>query len=242
MLPTVFGGPLARDLIDQFSDLVLGADDPTQLGLRTLEVVAAMNGGRSGAIFKRTRDRLTLFVSRSIDQAVLDAVETIWRRYREGLERGETFYSANLRTDKRLATPADQAAPAGIAVVPVFDEGSLVALLYVDSKQPDFCAQDDLGRLQKFGRIVAKAVGLASVQSEGADGPSRAAEEGPALARGSREELLHSLSRNDWNISRASRALGITRRTIYLRLARFKIRREKIRVGRRSLRPGTSPA
>lgn len=237
---------MARDLIDQFAELVLGADDPRQLGQRTLEVVVGMNGGRAGAIFKRNRDRLTLFVSHSIDQAVLDAVETIWRRYREGLERGEVFYAPDLRADKRLASPeGEERGSAGVAVVPVFDGDALVALLYVDSKAPRFCRPEDLARLQKFGRIVAKAVGFADTVALGPAGGSAldAATEGPLPAR-SREELLYHLSRNEWNIARVSRILGVTRRTIYLRLARFKIRREKVVRGERAarLRPGAAPA
>ncbi len=236
---------MARDLIDQFSDLVLRANDPRQLGLHTLEVVAAMNGARSGAIFKRNRDRLTLFVSRSIDQSVLDAVETIWRRYREGLERGEVFYSTDLRADKRIPSPTGGEQVAGVAVVPVFDGDGLVALLYVDSATPNFCGPEELARLQKFGRIVAKAVGFASAADlDAAGGPLESpAAEAPALARGSREELLYHLSRHEWNIARVSRILGVTRRTIYLRLARYKIRREKVVRGERArLRPGPAPA
>ena len=37
------------DLIDQFADLVVGADDPRRLAERTLEVVMSLNNGRSGA-------------------------------------------------------------------------------------------------------------------------------------------------------------------------------------------------
>lgn len=245
-LQPLSGGPVARDLIDQFADLVLGADDPRQLGLRTLEVVVAMNGGRSAAIFKRNRDRLTLFVSHSIDQAVLDAVETIWRRYRDGLERGEVFYSPDFRADKRFAGSAgEEQRSAGVAVVPVFDGDAVVALLYVDSKSPRFCGPEEIERLQKFGRIVAKAVGYADGVEPALTGA--AAEDAvpePALVRGSREELLYHLSRHEWNIARVSRILGVTRRTIYLRLARFKVRREKVLRGERAarLRPGTAPA
>jgi hypothetical protein len=231
---------MTRDLIDQFSDLVLGADDRRQLGLRTLEVVAAMNAGRTGAIFKRDRDRLTLFVSRFIDQAVLDAVETIWRRHREGLEKGEIFYSPDLSADKRVPGVESGGEVGSLAVVPVFDDEDLVALLYLDSKTANFCGPDELSRLRKFGRIVARAVDGAEHQVPGA---ADAAARGPAPARGSREELLHHLSRHEWNIARVSRILGVTRRTIYMRLERFKIRREKVARGERArLRSGSAPA
>ena len=44
-----------------------------------------------------------------------------------------------------------------------------------------------------------------------------------------REKLLLLLNRNEWNIARVSRLMGVTRRTIYLRLQRYGIPREKIR-------------
>src|SRR4029079_17712408 len=80
------------DLIDQFADLVVGADDPRHLAERTLEVVMSLTNGRSGAVFSRELDKLTLFVSRVIDQHVLYAIHTVWGRFRQALERGETFY------------------------------------------------------------------------------------------------------------------------------------------------------
>ena len=47
------------DLIDQFADLVVGADDPRRLAERTLEVVMSLNNGRSGAVFSCEDDRVT---------------------------------------------------------------------------------------------------------------------------------------------------------------------------------------
>jgi len=75
------------DLIDQFAELVVGADDPRRLAERTLEVVMSLTNGRSGAVFTRDDDRITLFASRGIDQHVLDAIQTVWDRHR-GLREG----------------------------------------------------------------------------------------------------------------------------------------------------------
>jgi transcriptional regulator of acetoin/glycerol metabolism len=44
-----------------------------------------------------------------------------------------------------------------------------------------------------------------------------------------REKLLLLLNRNEWNIARVARLMGVTRRTIYLRLERYKIPRERVR-------------
>src|SRR3990172_1898861 len=39
------------DLIDQFTELVVGADDPRRLAERTLEVVMSLLTGRAAAVF-----------------------------------------------------------------------------------------------------------------------------------------------------------------------------------------------
>jgi hypothetical protein len=80
------------DLIDQFTELVVGADDPRRLAERTLEVVMSLLNGRAGAVFTCAEDDITLFASRGIDQAVLDIVPVAWDAQREALRRGETFY------------------------------------------------------------------------------------------------------------------------------------------------------
>jgi DNA-binding NtrC family response regulator len=40
--------------------------------------------------------------------------------------------------------------------------------------------------------------------------------------------MLVLLNRHQWNISRVARALGTTRRTVYLRMQRYSIPRQKI--------------
>lgn len=42
-----------------------------------------------------------------------------------------------------------------------------------------------------------------------------------------RRHMLLVLEESEWNISRASRALGVTRRTVYERLRRWKVRRPR---------------
>jgi GAF domain-containing protein len=220
------------DLIDQFADLVIGGDDPRHLAERTLEVVMSLTNGRSGAVFTREADKLTLFASRGIDQHVLDAAQIVWSRFRPGLESGETFYVSERSSDPRLPRPEDREGPASFAVVPVFDAERLVALLYVDSRDPHFCTDHDLERMAKFSRIVAKAVtdtsGERSPAGERADGWEAYLERTPVEDL-EREKLLLLLNRNEWNIARVSRLMGVTRRTIYLRLQRYNIPRERVR-------------
>ena len=219
-------------LIDQFADLVVGADDPWRLAVRTLEMVMSLTNGRSGAVFTREGDRVTLFASRGIDQHVLDAVETAWNRHRDEFLKGETLYVPDRDHDTRLGRAPERGGPASLAVAPVFSGQDLVALFYVDSLQPHFCSPHDLERMGKFSRILAKAVTQGAV-AEGRE-PARAEVWEHYLERTpvddmAREKLLLLLNRNEWNIARVSRLMNVTRRTIYLRLQRYGIPREKIR-------------
>jgi len=220
------------DLIDQFADLVVGADDPRRLAERTLEVVMSLTNGRSGAVFAYDQGRVALFASRGIDQHVLDAANSVWASQKETLQSGETFYVPDVNTDRRLPK-AEAGGPVSFVMVPVLaaaGEG-LAAVLYVDSLDPHFCTAQDLERLTKFSRIIAKAVGesVGTVERP----PSRAEAWESYLERTpvedmEREKLLLLLNRNEWNIARVARLMGVTRRTIYLRLQRYNIPRERV--------------
>jgi GAF domain-containing protein len=239
------GGFVKRrpDLIDQFTELVVGSDEPRRLAERTVEVVMSLSNGRAGAVFAREGDRVNLFASRGIDQPVLDSVQDVWARSRESLEKGETFYVPDRSTDRRLAREeAERQGPASFAVVPIMDEQQqLAALLYVDSAEPHFCAAHDLERLTKFSRIVTKAIREEAGGGIGSLSRKEAWEtylERTPVEDMEREKLLLLLNRNEWNIARVARLMDVTRRTIYLRLQRYNIPREKVRKTRP--RPATT--
>lgn len=230
------------DLIDQLTDLVVGADDPRRLAERTIEVVMSLLNGRAGAVFSRDGDRLALFASRGIDQAVLDSVQGVWSQFRESLLKGESFYVPDCGAERRLSRPEGEVGgPASYVVVPVLRGDELSALLYVDSLDPQFCESHDLARLSKFSRIVAKAVGEpGSPETPPAGGREDAWAtylERTPVEDMEREKLLLLLNRNEWNIARVSRLMNVTRRTIYLRLARYNIPRERIRKSRSKTTP-----
>jgi transcriptional regulator with GAF, ATPase, and Fis domain len=218
------------DLIDQFADLVVGADDPRRLAERTLEVVMSLTNGRSGAVFSHDQGRIALFASRGIDQHVLDAAGAVWTGQQETLRSGQTFYVPDVNSERRLPK-ADANGPVSFVVVPVLGNDGLAAVLYVDSLDPHFCTAQDLERLTKFSRIIAKAVGEPTVAAERL--PTRAEAWESYLERTpvedmEREKLLLLLNRNEWNIARVARLMGVTRRTIYLRLQRYNIPRERV--------------
>jgi transcriptional regulator with GAF, ATPase, and Fis domain len=218
------------DLIDQFADLVVGADDPRRLAERTLEVVMSLTNGRSGAVFAYDQGRIALFASRGIDQHVLDAANTVWSTQRDTFQAGQTFYVPDVNTERRLPR-GDATGPVSFVMVPVVTGDALTAVLYVDSLDPHFCTAQDLERLTKFSRIIAKAVGEAGPGVERV--PTRAEAWESYLERTpvedmEREKLLLLLNRNEWNIARVARLMGVTRRTIYLRLQRYNIPRERV--------------
>ena len=219
------------DLIDQFTELVVGASDPRRLAERTLEVVMSLLNGRAGAVFTCDGEEVTLFASRGIDQAVLDIVPVVWTAEKTGFRAGETFYVPDRAAERRLpATLAEKSGPASFAVVPVLEEEVLLALLYVDSQEPHFCDTHDLERLSKFSRIVAKSVNdtTAPRPAGGSADSWEAYLERTPVEDMEREKLLLLLNRNEWNIARVARMMGVTRRTVYLRLQRYNIPRERV--------------
>src|SRR5688572_14056062 len=217
------------NLIDQFADLVVGADDPHRLAERTVEVVMALVNGRSGGVFSTGDDRLTLFASRGIDQHALDAVRLIWDRSKDALRRGEPDYVPERASHNDLRQDGGASAPSALAMFPVFDGDSIVALLYVDSFEPHFCLPQDLDRLGRFARILARSVRPDAEEKRVAekDGWESYLERTP-VPDIEREKLLLLLNRNEWNIARVARLMGVTRRTVYLRLQRYNIPRERV--------------
>ena len=219
------------DLIDQFTELVVGADDPRRLAERTLEVVMSLLNGRSAAVFTSTGNDVTLFASRGIDQPVLEIVPLAWASQKEALRRGELIYVPDRTAERRVSTlPADRPGPASFVIVPVIEDEALLAVLYVDSQDPHFCDAHDLERLGKFSRIVAKSVhDSSSPRPAAGSGDSwEAYLERTPVEDMEREKLLLLLNRNEWNIARVARMMGVTRRTVYLRLQRYNIPRERV--------------
>ena len=84
--------------------------------------------------------------------------------------------------------------------------------------------------LTKFSRIITKSV----TESASPVDAGRASEawqsylERTPVEDMEREKLLLLLNRNEWNIARVARLMGVTRRTIYLRLQRYNIPRERV--------------
>jgi transcriptional regulator with GAF, ATPase, and Fis domain len=215
----------SADLIDQFTSLVLGADEPQRLAERTIDIILSLTHARCSAVFRIEGDRLTLFASRGLDQAALDAAHADWKAHAATLAAGEMFY----------VPTTTGTGPEARASLPIRVDDAVAGILYVDSAEAHFLAADDVNRLAKFDRILARALSA----------PTAPAGERPVgferyLERTSvddmeRERLLLLLERNEWNIARVARLMSVTRRTVYLRLARYGVPREHVRKGRPAL-------
>jgi regulatory Fis family protein len=211
------------DLIDQFTNLVLGADEPQRLAERTVEIILSLTHGRCAAVFRVDEGRLALFASRGVDQAALDAAHADWKAHAATLAGGEMFYAA---------TAPDGGGPAARASVPIRSEDAVAGILYVDSAEPHFLDAADCQRLVKFNRILARALATpVTPAGERPRGWERYLER-TSVDDMERERLLLLLERNEWNIARVARLMQVTRRTVYLRLARYGVPRERVRKGR----------
>jgi hypothetical protein len=224
-------------VLGNFADLLIGPTEPRRLGEQTLEVIMAFVNGRSSGVFVVADQRLTLFASRGIDQHVLDAVKAVWGRARDQLRRGQPIYVPETGADRDLAR-ATAGGPASLAVFPVFDGEDLAALLYVDSTEPHFCQEGEVERLAQFSQMLTRTVR----PEPGPPAPEPAGWEAylertpvPDIER---QKLVLLLKHNEWNITRVARLMNVTRRTIYLRLQRYKIARE--RVAKTRLRSATA--
>jgi hypothetical protein len=111
-------------------------------------------------------------------------------------------HDATLRAGRRVTTPTH-------ALFPLMEAGELAGALVLDDAkllEPD--------RLGPFLVALAKAV---------------TASEAPARPRLDHGALLQrTLDENAWNVARVARTLGVTRRTIYMRMQRFGIPRRRV--------------
>jgi transcriptional regulator of acetoin/glycerol metabolism len=117
---------------------------------------------------------------------------------------------------------------ARLAVFPVFDGDRLAALLYVDGQEIGGSSPGDLQRLVELARGLVRGAPRPDPERPPVpDGWESYLERTP-IREIQRRKLSLLLARNEWNISRVARILGVTRRTIYLRLERYQIPRQRV--------------
>jgi hypothetical protein len=211
---------------------------------RALAAVKSLTNARTAAVFSSPETRLALFASISVDQQSMDLVRAVFRIQGDALRRGEMFYSPELHTDRRLTGLVSRTSPAALVVVPAFGGEEVVALLYADSLEPYFCTRHDQQRLADLSALVGEAMGASGAPGLPAEESwAQYLEASDPVFNKQRDELLLLLNRTDWNIARVARILGVSRRTLYVRLEKYRIPREHVQKkgtgGRRTGR-GTS--
>jgi hypothetical protein len=175
------------------------------LAERSLDILVAMNGATRAAAFHLDgTGRLKLFVSRRIDQDVLDAATAICATRRGDLEAGRLVVLKS-----------------GAAMIPVRSEGGLLGIVYLEKLDETLCPPDDRARL------AASIAADMKTPASGAGTLWASVLEETSLADMAREQLVTLLERHEWNIARVGRALGVTRQTIYLRMTRYGIERRR---------------
>jgi hypothetical protein len=165
----------------------------------------------------------TVVASRGIKPHVQDALEAVWR--------GVEDLGSNVVLPVSEGHPRAVARPGRLAVFPVFDGERLAALVYLDGEELEVCQPQDLERLMALSRTLVRGAHpepeQIPVRPPAADGWESYLEQTPVRdIQGQKLALL--LDRNEWNISRVARILGVTRRTIYLRLRRFRVPRRHV--------------
>ena len=189
------------------------ASDSEGLARRTLDAAVTFSGGWAAALFQREDDRLLLFASVGLEQSALEAVDQAWTAQRGRFFSGEAVLAF-----------ADGAAR---AIVPIEEAGELVGLLYVEGATP-FQPKHSTVLLQ-----LARIASMAFVMKPATEPVPTVAEPFDAyLARTppedvERQQLVALLQHNEWNIAKVARVLAVTRATIYNRLARFGIQRQR---------------
>jgi DNA-binding NtrC family response regulator len=105
----------------------------------------------------------------------------------------------------------------GFALLPAMLGSEMVAALYL--AQPEGLAVSDA---RVFGAAIAQAIQASESPAPTRPAPSLSATEETRL------HLLSLLERHEWNIAEVARLLGVTRRTVYLRLRSFGIERKHV--------------
>jgi transcriptional regulator with GAF, ATPase, and Fis domain len=212
------------DLVELLLGL-LSREDPRRLGDKLLDLAITRYNARRTAIWGREQDRAVLFLSRQVDQAVLDAAQALWTSEHDALQSGSILVARPGFGHRELRQSIQGTSAQSAALSPVFHERALVGLLYVDTSDVRFASPEDLESLRQLARVASVALTSTSPAEPPRDAIESYLERMPEDAV-ARDQLMVLLQRNEWNITRVARVLGLTRATVYQRLARFGISRQ----------------
>lgn len=204
--------------------------DPREFLGQLLKTVRTIAAARGAAVFARALGELRLALSIELDQATLDAAARLWSGQRDALTRGEV-----------VPTPIDGGVAHG---VPVRSGDKLVGLLVVNTAGP--LKPEQLATLRHLASLAAPALEADAVPASAHPARAAAPESAISAYLGRtpaddvlRDQMLGLLTANEWNVARVARLLGVTRRTVYMRLERWGLERVKVRIGRKKVPQST---
>ena len=193
--------------------------NPRRIIENALDLVMVLARARRGAVVSCREGGISLVASRGLDQGVLNSIHRVWSCSQRSLVARTPLYSEG---------------PETFLALPCLEKSELMGVLYVDTPGPAFRLPPE--QLATFSGIFGRAIRalgspLNNQRSDWAMELDRA--EPDDLER---ERLLLLLTRNEWNISRVARILNVTRMTVYNRLVRFNIPRERVQKTQRRVR------
>jgi hypothetical protein len=185
--------------LDDDTLALLVADDPRRQARRLLQHVATRSKAKAVAIVTVDGDELASFVG-EVPLSRLTALQLVWKAEAKALRAGTPAVGGDYR------------------VLPLMDRHELIGILFVEGGS---------GVEMRSASVMALAAALKAARER----PVAEDREEPAAIHGAeieRHRLLASLERYEWNVSRVARLIGVTRRTVYLRMERYKIDRRRV--------------
>jgi len=178
---------------------LLVADEPRRSADRILNRLVQIHQARGGAILRPRQGQVEIWMSVGLSLPAVSALPVRW-----------ADHAAELAAGRSVIEP-------GFGLFPAMRGNEMVAALYL--AQPESLTALDAA---VFGTAIAHAV-LASDTEE-----PKLPVQATSPAEQGRLQMLTLLDGNDWNIAEVARRLGVTRRTVYMRLRSFGIERRRV--------------
>jgi transcriptional regulator with GAF, ATPase, and Fis domain len=186
---------------EALATLLVGGD-PRLAADRTLGLLLTRCESIGGATLKLRNGELLPFVQRDVGLARFAEIQELWRQHRQRLTAGRVLRSPEY------------------ALVPLRDDTAIVGVLFLERPHAFDMAEIGASLLTLTKALTSRdAVPFTSYLTS---------VPGDEL---NRDHLLAMLDRNEWNIARVARVMGLARRTIYLRMQRYGIARKRVPKG-----------
>ena len=176
----------------------LVADDPRRSADRLLSKLCDIAGASGGAILVPDGSSVSVLLSFRLSLSGLGSLPIRFNDHQARLVKGEMVSAG------------------GFSIASIQGDGETRAgWVYLENPK-----STDQRELKPFLLALTKAIAPLT------EGIARVPNVNRADAN--RANMVRILEENDWNIARVSRELGVTRRTLYMRLSAFGIARKKV--------------